>query len=380
MRCLQVALLLFVLQACQSSDGSSNPLLEDLSAADGLDDWVPSGEDQSAPVDVLADRTSTPDVDARAPGDAVEPLDSGADSAEIQVDAEACEPELWTLVPQTLDLLFLLDRSGTMTENWPSLAGHLGEYLLTAPSGTLQAALTFFPAEAPADPCEASSYTPPFIGLTSLPLSPDIVAVFDSVNIDGVSTPLHAVLLGSLQWATALLDAQPNHAVGVVLMTDGQPTGCQADTEDMDAIANLTAAAYNYNAVRTAVVALPGASLQPLDAIANAGATEHALDVTSSLLALPVKLSELPSLLGNCGFWSPEMTIPETGEVQLQIGGSQPILIPFLGVGLPCDDGPGWYQSDLESGLIRLCPSACAELAAHPGATVQWVMPCPDGQ
>ena len=95
------------------------------------------------------------------------------------------------------------------------------------------------------------------------------------------TTPTHPALDGSLMFAIAHQDANPDRVVIVALVTDGMPTECSTS---IPSIAALASSAYNYNGVRTYVVGLPGAIPAALDLIAASGGTGAAFILADASL------------------------------------------------------------------------------------------------
>ena len=83
-------------------------------------------------------------------------------------------------------------------------------------------------------------------------------------------TPISAALAGALQWASAQHKKTPDENTVVVLVTDGQPNGCQ---EDIGTIAGLAAAALAADGTRTYAIGLTGSEKATMDQIAMSGGT-----------------------------------------------------------------------------------------------------------
>jgi hypothetical protein len=84
-------------------------------------------------------------------------------------------------------------------------------------------------------------------------------------------TPTFAALGGAEQWAVAYRQAHPDEPTAVVLITDGEPQGCDTD---LTHIAALAADAYTVASVHTYVVGLSGSSEAGMNRIAAAGGTD----------------------------------------------------------------------------------------------------------
>ena len=101
-------------------------------------------------------------------------------------------------------------------------------------------------------------------------------------------TPTSAALGGAAKWARAYQLAHVDEATAIVLVTDGEPEGCDTNIGNIAAIA---ADAYATNGVRTFVIGLSGSNETALNQLAAAGATKQAVfvadgaTVTQDLLA-----------------------------------------------------------------------------------------------
>lgn len=140
----------------------------------------------------------------------------------------------------------------------------------------------------PIDSCELSDYTHPAVSMSGFPgASSQIQTSLGGVSPDGGSTPMTPALAGALQYAKGA--AQAGRPSAVVLLTDGEPTGCTFNT--VQSVAGVADSAYKGSpSVRTYVVALGG--IAELDQVAQAGGTG-----TAKLVAVGNAQSALQSAL-----------------------------------------------------------------------------------
>jgi hypothetical protein len=133
-----------------------------------------------------------------------------------------------------------------------------------------------------ADPAPSDAQEAALVAAIQASGPPDVAAL----NPDP-QTPTSAALQGASQWATAHQAAHPEEITAIVLVTDGEPAGCDTNANDIAAIAND---AYTRSAVRTFVIGLSGANETFLNQVATAGGTKQAFlvsdgtTVTSDLL------------------------------------------------------------------------------------------------
>lgn len=100
-------------------------------------------------------------------------------------------------------------------------------------------------------------------------------------------TPTYAALAGALKWTSAYQKAHSDEKTVVVLVTDGQPNGCNNDVND---IADIAADAKSSSGILTYTVGLAGSKESEMDTIAAAGGTSKGFfigdgDAESDLLA-----------------------------------------------------------------------------------------------
>jgi len=132
-------------------------------------------------------------------------------------------------------------------------------------------------AGAPADTQEASLVTA--VQRTAPPAAPPN---------PNPATPTSAALAGAATWAKRYQAEHPIESTSVVLVTDGEPQGCDTNADD---IAKIAEDAYMTSDVRTFVIGFGGVDQNVLDKIAAGGGTQRAFslgdgtNVTAALLA-----------------------------------------------------------------------------------------------
>jgi len=105
------------------------------------------------------------------------------------------------------------------------------------------------------------------------------------------STPTYPALVGTSQFATNIKDMFPEDNVIIVLVTDGVPNSC--DVQDISSLASVASSAYNYNGVRTYVVAIAGISIADFNQVAHSGGTHEVIDIIDDITLLDEKLIEI---------------------------------------------------------------------------------------
>ena len=197
------------------------------------------------------------------------------------------------------------------------------------------------------------------------------------------ATPTYAALGGAEQWAVAYQTAHPDGQAVVVLVTDGEPYGCDTSTNN---IARLASDANTQAGVLTYVVGLTGSSEAGLNQIARSGGTDQAYFVSDGNGATDELLKTLISIKGMA--LSCDLDVPTNDEAGMEIN---PLLInvnyasgtnPATELGYveslaACGSEPAWYYDDPKNPMvIHLCPSTCDTVKADTMASLQILAGC----
>jgi hypothetical protein len=229
--------------------------------------------------------------------------------------------------------------------------------------------------------CLAADYAALDVPLATLPSN--AMAIVSSLGGHGPRglTPTAPALEGGIQAASAYAAQNPDHAVAVVLASDGVPTEC--DPQDVSQISNIVAAAASASPpVLTFVIGI--GDVAALNAIAQAGGTQQAYLVSANGNAGQQFLDALNAIRGSlleCEFDIPE---PEMGaldfalvNVQLTPAGEQPQTIPQVPSAADCGASGGWHYDDPSSPTkIVLCPASCDLAKSFAEADIDIVLGC----
>jgi hypothetical protein len=128
-----------------------------------------------------------------------------------------------------------------------------------------------------ADSCQVTQYETPDVPIEDIPaVVPKMTASLGS-HSPGGGTPTAPALQGALNYAIPWAAAHPDRKTIVVLATDGDPSGCSANS--VQDVANVAASGLSANPpVQTFVIGV-GSSLTSLNSIAAAGGTDQAFIV-----------------------------------------------------------------------------------------------------
>lgn len=308
---------------------------------------------------------------------------SGGDPSCVVLEEEA--------TARPLNLYIVYDKSSSMAgSKWDNAKAGLAAFVDDTASAGVSVALRFFPRPVDATPgCDMNGYKEPTVPYGLLPGNAQ--AIKDAVDAeapDGFSTPIYPALGGALLKSIELAQQNPDEAVAVLLITDGQPQGpaetcAGVDPEDADEIAALAANGKNFKPpVLTYVVGLPGVNQSTANTIALGGGTDSAIFVGSTNVAAEFQAA-LAKIRGEallCTFKLPALVMDGNisitkvnVEVTPGVNGGDPYLVPY---DQSCA-GAGWrYDDAANPSIIELCDATCQDIQGDFGAKVRVVLGC----
>lgn len=293
-----------------------------------------------------------------------------------------------------VQMYIMFDKSGSMLENqkWAGATAALTAFFQDDDSAGLNVALRFFPDDDPVagcneTACDVAACATPLVEvgeLNALPAHSDpqqeaLVTAVQSKSPAG-QTPMYAALAGATQWASG--EASENLETAVVLVTDGEPNGCN---EDAAAIAQLAADAHAESGVFTYAIGMQGALISQLDQIAAAGGTDSAFVIGQGSVNkdLVAAFESIGTEAIACTMALPESaTVGEEvnpAEVNVTYTPSDSDQSETIGQVMSAGDcaGGGWYYDDpADPGVIELCPATCEQIQGDPGAALEIVLGC----
>jgi hypothetical protein len=305
-----------------------------------------------------------------------------------------------------VNMLVMFDRSGSMRQaatdggptRWELTSAALKAFFASPDAGGLKLALRFFPHDDPMagcndSACDATACTTPLVPLASLSKDPAPADVQEQALVDatnnsapsqgsGGGTPTSAALAGALAWAKARHQMTPTETSVVVLVTDGQPHGCD---EDIDNISKLASDAFASDMVRTYAIGLTGSREADMDQIAMAGGTTKGIFVSDGANTQQDLLDALAAIRGqvlDCDFPLPPakpgtMIDPMLVNVNVTSGTGIKSTLPQVPDEASCAATQGWYYDNPTAPTrIALCKSSCDSVTVDVMASLQILLGC----
>ena len=358
----------------------------------------PSGPGGSGSAGTISSGTVKPSSgsggDTGAGGDVFNPTTGTGSMGTSMGTGNTCAAtgEEANLVP--INMFIMFDKSGSMQDNnkWTNTSKALIDFFKDQGTAGLRVALRFFPDTGCDSPvCDVDVCSQPLVALA--PLSADsapadgqedaLVKAVQSKSPNG-GTPMYVALGGAEQWAADYQTAHPAEKTVVVLVTDGEPNGCD---ETVSHIAKLAAETKSANGVLTYAVGLVGSNTGTINAIATAGGTTKGFFIGNGNASAEL-LAALKAIRGSqvaCTFQMPTMSTtgekidPTLVNVNYTPGDGSPAVtfgqVPTAG-DCTAQKG-GWYYDDpIKPTTVTLCPSTCTSVQADDKAKIEILLGC----
>lgn len=271
-----------------------------------------------------------------------------------------------------VDLLFLLDRSGSMgdgvngdpTQKWNPVTATLKQFFADPKSKGLRASLEFFPADGN-DICNSSTYYFPATSLTALPDSGFATSI-DATTPMG-ETPTLPAIIGTIDYGVDSLATTPSDRTAIVLVTDGLPAGCESSVTNVSTECAKVRLAHDIN---TYVIGV-GDNLSGLTKIAEEGGTTAPviLSVGDPAKTSADFLTALESVRGStlsCAFDIPALD-PSNGAIDFEKVNVQYTPAGGSATAVPrspdCAFASGWrYDDPTAPKRVELCSDLCNQV------------------
>jgi hypothetical protein len=279
-------------------------------------------------------------------------------------------------------LVFMYDRSGSMNDpvggstKWAACKTGLTNFF-SSPASGIHASLQFFSKGNNTNTiCNRATYATPAIAMTAVP------AASFGTAINGVSpggnTPTLPALQGAIAYAQQVkAGITDGGKVAVVLVTDGDPNGCNSTVQNVHDAAAAVAAT-----IPTYVIGI-GPSVTNLAQMAAGGGTTPIQVNTSS----PAQVTaDLEKALGQIAVAQLGCEYPLPAPPAGQTINVNAVNVDYTPTGQPqttlaysgmCNDPNGWhYDSTTTPTKIIMCPSICDTLKADLGGKIDIIFGC----
>lgn len=313
------------------------------------------------------------------------------DGGALDPDA-ACGATANEAVIAPVSMFIVFDKSGSMKDNgkWVNTTAALDAFFKDPASAGLRVGLRFFPdSGCDSSTCSLQKCSEPLVAPAPLtvdaaPVDAQEDALLNAVasKAPGGDTPMFAALGGAEKWATDYVALHPNEKAVVILVTDGEPNGCN---NSIDAIAKEAADA-RVLGVYTYAIGLAGSNEAQMNQIAMAGGADKAF-LVGNANANAELLAALKSIQGTavaCEFQMPKSdngkpVDPTKVNVDYRPGGDgAPVSFGQVASLADCTQQKGgWYYDDPQApAKILLCPSTCDAVQSDPKAKIEVLLGC----
>jgi hypothetical protein len=314
-----------------------------------------------------------------------------ADDGGVDAEADACTKATFEQSIKPLAAYVLLDNSGSMTgTNLSYATSGLTTFFGAQESAGMVVALGYFPGTLDTTAsCTPSSYETPAVGFYPLSWDPAPADVHEQAlatslaNLSATgTTPMYPALLGALTSAKAHALQNSQSEVIVLLITDGEPTGCTFSTNNPQTIADTAAAfATGTPPVRTHTVGLPGSNQLTLKTIATAGqGTFHDLGPTFSAQKLVEAVNAIRVEALPCDLPLPtSVTDPNTVALSFTNGSGVVTDLVKVQNAAACTLNGWYFETDPTSGQpvkVVLCGDVCTATQNDPKSKIVLSVSC----
>lgn len=286
-----------------------------------------------------------------------------------------------------VNMFVTVDKSGSMNEDqkWSNAKAAFIAFFQDPEVASLRVALRFWPDDGcDANSCNVDVCASPAVDIGPLSDAAHAKALVDEFNAKspGGNTPMSAALAGATQWASGYVGkVEGAEKAVVVLVTDGEPNGCD---NDINHIAKVAADAYGASGVQTFAVGLAGSNQTSMDKIAQGGNTSQGFFIGNgnAKADLIAALKKIQSSSVACVYATPKAEPGKIVDPKLVNVNYTPSAGMSQTLGQVADEGAcgakgGWYYDDpSKPGIIKLCPTTCEMVQNDPGAKMQIVLGC----
>ncbi len=308
---------------------------------------------------------------------------TGTGSGTITPDA-ACASSSVDGALTPLAMYVLLDRSGSMNQNgatkWNDASDAFDQFVADPGAAGIKVALSFFPMSNAS--CDGTGYSTPVVPMGALPGNANAVGAAIASHGPGgggKGTPMEGALNGLRLFCSSYAQSNPGDKTVAVLITDGQPNGCDESSNHLAGIAS--AMATGNPSVPVFAIGMVGADFGFMDQVAQAGGTTKSFDVSQGGAG-----SFLAALKAIAGQALPcELAMPTSNGQKVDPTKVNVTYTDQNGVDHALDQVPGaaacvpsaWYYDDPAAPTkILLCPDTCQAVRAQASGKIHIVLGC----
>ena len=398
-----------VVAAMPASCGSRTPLGYVPWFGDGTDDDPDASRDPDASLDPDASTRADARTDRSLDGQS--DADASRDGADVGDAFDAADrrdtadlPDIPDVLPCfaesregkgiPIDFYFVADKSTSMNRDagmqsrWTAMTNALNTFLRSPSSAGLGAGLNLFPkAMGNTTLCGVNDYLTPVVPIGLLPgVAPQIATALAAQNLQQ-NTPTRPALEGSLTYARAEKMARATRDVAVVMVTDGDPTGCTNNSGIAPSVAVARSFYTGTPSIRTYVLGI-GPSVSNLNQLAQAGGTAPARLIESGGEAeLVAAFNAIRDNSITCDYQIPmrpgEPLDYTLVNLQIRVGINGSLMqVGKVANAAACGTAGGWFYdqpvppANPPPTKITLCPATCDPLVLTAGSHLDVLVGC----
>ncbi len=297
--------------------------------------------------------------------------------------AEFCALQDYSAGGADLAIYIMLDRSLSMEDNdkWQQATAAIDAFAHAPDMAGVSVGLNYFPS---GWDCSIKTYSVPAVPVALLPGNADAIAASLAAQSPWGETPTLPALEGAIQYARALMLAEPSRKAVIALVTDGAPNDCDSTPSSVAAVAHDGASGTPQ--VLTFAIGLRVGFVGDLDIVAANGGTGKPILVSNGPKAgqeLVDALRELRDAETSCHFAVPPVPGVTVRGDDVRVGyrpdtSTSLASVPRVADASGCAATPNAYYLDDDSkpSAVELCPALCAAVHAQASSHVTVASGC----
>jgi hypothetical protein len=326
--------------------------------------------------------------------------DAGGPTKGFDVDVdggEGCARAQFHATLKQLDMLILLDQSGSMTEDddrWTPTTNAIKKFVASPEVAGMGVGLQYFPlGKSKSEKCDSGTYAALAVPMRALPENANALASSIDAHYftkaeccsgDHDGTPTRPAMEGVIAALRSWLQAHADHSGVILLATDGEPSSV-CDNNKIDNVSQVIAEAAKASPrIATYVVGIGHTDkLSQLAAAGDTGVSALIVDGTgvNTEAQLLSALGEIRGKALPCDFALPEGQSVDPFQVNVQRTqeGSDTMTLSNVTSKEACADTDklAWYYDDpAHPTRIQLCPGTCETVTGETKTSLQIIVGC----